>query len=97
MSPKNLRSILSLGLLLLVLSVVSLPLEARPVSFGGRVAVAETGKGSGILALLQAFFASLRPGDGALNKEGMSIDPNGGVTGSGTVQGDEGITIDPNG
>ena len=98
MSPKNLRSVLSLGLLLLVLSFVSLPAEASPASSGRRAAVAEAGKGSGILSLLQAFFASLRPGDGALNKEGMSIDPNGAPGGADAAPGgDEGITIDPNG
>ncbi|HSN88798.1 MAG TPA: hypothetical protein VL025_18685 [Thermoanaerobaculia bacterium] len=97
MSPKNLRSVLSLGLLLLVLSFVSLPAEASPASSGRRAAVAEAGKGSGILSLLQAFFASLRPGDGALNKEGMSIDPDGAPRPNAAPGVDEGMSIDPNG
>ena len=97
MSPKNLRSILSLGLLLLAFSFVSLPAEARPVSSGRRVTVAEIGKGSGILSLLQAFFASLWPGDGALDKEGMSIDPDGAPRPNAAPGADEGMTIDPNG
>jgi hypothetical protein len=97
MSPKNLRSVFFCSLLLLVLSFTSLPAEACPANPGRRVAVAETGKGGGILSLLRAFFLSLRLGDGALNKEGMSIDPDGAPGPNAVPGGDEGITIDPNG
>jgi hypothetical protein len=94
MSPKSLRFVVST--LLLGLSLLSLPVEARPMD--RRVSIAETGKGSGILSTLRALFASLWPGDGALDKEGMSIDPNGAPGGANAAPGgDEGVTIDPNG
>ena len=93
MSPKSLRFVASA--LLLGLSVLSLPAEARPA--GRRVSVTEIGKGSGILSIFQAFFASLWPGDGALDKEGMSIDPDGAPRPGAVPGGDEGMSIDPNG
>lgn len=97
MSLKSLRFPLSLGLLLLAFTLVSLPAEARPANAGRALAVVDAGKASGILSTLQAFFASLWTSNGTLEKEGMSIDPNGGKTGTNAVPGDEGVTIDPNG
>lgn len=94
MTPKNLRSVLSFALLLLVLSLTALPAQAFP---GRQVAVTEAGKGSGILSILQALFSSLWPGDGALDKEGMSIDPDGAPRPTVAPGGDEGMSIDPNG
>lgn len=94
MSPKNLRFALSCGLLLLALAFAALPAAALP---DRPVAVAEAGKGAGILSLLQSLFARLWPGDGALEKEGMSIDPNGAPRPAAVPGGDEGVTIDPNG
>ena len=93
MSPKSLRFVVSA--LLLGLSVLSLPAEARPTDH--RASVTEIGKGSGILSTLQALFASLWSGEGALDKEGMSIDPNGAPRPGVVPGGDEGVTIDPNG
>lgn len=97
MSFKSLRFSLVLGLLLLGFTLASLPAEARSVTAGRRISVAECGTVSRIFFTLQALFASLLPGDGALEKEGMSIDPDGGKTGTNAVSGDEGVTIDPNG
>lgn len=94
MSPKNLRPALIFSLLLLVLPFTALPAGAFP---GRQAAVAGAGTGSGILSVLQAVFARLWPGDGALEKEGMSIDPNGTPRPNAAPGGDEGITIDPNG
>ena len=94
MSPRNLRSALSFALLLLVLAFAALPAEALP---GRRLAVAEDGKGSGVLSVLQALFASLWPGDGVQEKEGMSIDPDGTPRPTVAPGGDEGMSIDPNG
>lgn len=97
MSFKSLRFSVSLCLLLLGFTLVCLPAEARPVAQGRALVVVDNGKGYGIFSTLQALFASLWPGDGALEKEGMSIDPNGGKTGASVAPGDEGVTIDPNG
>lgn len=94
MSTKSLRSALSFALLLIVLTFAALPAQALP---GRQLAVAEAGKGSGLLSALQAFFSSLWPGDGALEKEGMSIDPDGTPGPNVAPGGDEGVTIDPNG
>ena len=94
MSPKNLRFSLSCGLLLLVLACAALPAAALPAR---PVAVTEAGKGAGILSLLQSLFARLWPGDGALDKEGMSIDPDGTPRPGAVPGGEEGVTIDPNG
>jgi hypothetical protein len=97
MSFKSLRFPVSLVLLLLGLTLASLPAEARPLPGVRRLAVTEPGKVSGVFSTLQALFASLWPVGGALEKEGMSIDPDGGKPGANAVGGDEGVTIDPNG
>lgn len=97
MSFKSLRFSLVLCLLLLGFTLASVPAEARSVTAGRRLAVAEDGTVSRVFSTLQALFASFWPGDGALEKEGMSIDPNGGKTGTNAVSGDEGVTIDPDG
>ena len=94
MSPKNLRFALSCSLLLLVLVSAALPSETLPARPAD---VAEAGKGTGILSLLQSLFARLWPGDGALDKEGMSIDPDGTPRPGAAPVGDEGMSIDPNG
>lgn len=94
MSPKNLRFALSLSLLLLVLACAALPAAALPAR---PVAVAEAGKGTGILSFLQLLLARFWPGDGALDKEGMSIDPDGAPRPGSVPGGDEGMSIDPNG
>ena len=93
MSLKSLRFFLSA--LVLGLTFLSLPAEARPTD--RRVSLAGIGKGSGILSTLQALFASLWPGDGALDKEGVTIDPNGAPRPTAAPGGDEGMSIDPNG
>jgi hypothetical protein len=97
MSLKNLRFPVSLCLLLLGLILVFLPAEARPVTAGRRVVVADNGKGHGIFSTLQALFASLWPGGGVPEKEGMSIDPDGAKIGATAAPGEEGMSIDPNG
>lgn len=96
MSAKNLRFV-PVCLLLLGLTLASLPAEARPTAPGRRVSVAEPGKRVGILSTLQALLASLWPSESTWEKEGMSIDPDGAKGGASAAPGEEGMSIDPNG
>jgi hypothetical protein len=81
------QSIFTVFALLAVLVLASLPAQARPVRHPAtdRHAVAASGENS--LVRIWSFLVNLWPQG---TKEGVTIDPNGGLDG-------EGMSIDPNG
>jgi hypothetical protein len=90
MSQNQLRRAV-VAVLLLGLSVASLPVQAWSPVRGQAPAVADLGEGTGFLGNLWKLVAGLL---GVQEKEGVTIDPDGAKAGA---DGDEGVTIDPNG
>lgn len=86
MSQNQLRRAV-FALLLLSLTLASLPVQARTPVRESSAVVAEIGEGAGFLGKLWELLAGFW---GIREKEGMSIDPDG-------AQGEEGVLIDPDG
>jgi hypothetical protein len=86
MSQNQLRSVV-FTVLVLSLSLVSLPVQAWAPAWERPAVVTEIGEEESFLGKLWALLAGFW---GVREKEGMSIDPDG-------AQGEEGVLIDPDG
>jgi hypothetical protein len=98
MSLNQLRRAI-LAVLVLSLSLASLPVQALTPAGDGSFLVADLGEGRGFLGKLWDALVGFWAGDRdeestAREKEGMSIDPDGAKTGA---SGEEGMSIDPDG